>query len=471
MVLHSSFFEIHPVATIKKIKINYTFAVDKIDVMRKLLFAVLLLPFLAVAQQPFNLKKCVEAGLEHNYDIRISLNNQEISDNNATPGNAGYLPTVTLSADYSGALNNMVRQHPLTGGDVIQYNNILNQTFNTGIYANWTVFEGLAIRTNSQKLKELKEMGVLNTRIAIENFIAEIATEYYNYIQQVITLNNLRNTVSLSKERLRIVDAQYDIGAGSRLEFQQAQVDFNEDSSRLIRQKENLFASKIRLNQLMGNQEVEMDIHTVDTNIVVDLIRETKEQFWDNTMKNNVFLLLSEKDIEYSQLELKSLQSVNYPYLRVNAGYGYTFNTYQTGSMDKQHNLGLNYGATLGFTLFDGMNRTRKQTNARLEIQNRKLTYDNLILELRSSFANIWLAYLNNLDLLKLEDANLKTAQDNFDIAMERYKLGDLAGIELREAQNSLLAAEERLVLAKYKTKLCELSLLQISGRITEIVN
>lgn len=439
--------------------------------MKKILLAVLLLPLLTVAQQPVSLKKCVEEGLEHNYDIRISLNNQEISDNNATPGNAGYLPTVTLSADYSGTLNNLVQQYPLAGGDMIQHNNILNQNFNTGIYANWTVFEGLSIRTNSQKLKELKEMGALNTRIAIESFIAEIATEYYNYIQQVITLRNLQNTVALSKERLRIVGAQYDIGSGSRLEFQQAQVDFNEDSSRLIRQKENLFASKIRLNQLMGNLDVEMDIHTVDTNIVIDLIRETKEQIWENTMKNNAFLLLSEKDIEFSQLELKSLQSVNYPYLRVNAGYGYTLSTYQTGSVGKQNNLGLNYGATLGFTLFDGMNRTRKQTNARLEIQNRKLSYDNLILELKSSFANIWLAYLNNLDLLKLEDENLKTAQDNFDIAMDRYKLGDLAGIALREAQNSLLAAEERLVMAKYKTKLCELSLLQISGRIAEIVN
>jgi len=51
---------------------------------------------------------------------------------------------------------------------------------------------------------------------------------------------------------------------------------------------------------------------------------------------------------------------------------------------------------------------------------------------------------------------------------MERYKIGDLSGLELREAQNSLLEAEQRLLTAQYNTKLCEISLLQISGKIEE---
>ena len=51
---------------------------------------------------------------------------------------------------------------------------------------------------------------------------------------------------------------------------------------------------------------------------------------------------------------------------------------------------------------------------------------------------------------------------------MERYMLGDLSGIEMREAQKSLLDAEERLLTATYNTKLCEISLMQISGRIKE---
>ena len=59
-----------------------------------------------------------------------------------------------------------------------------------------------------------------------------------------------------------------------------------------------------------------------------------------------------------------------------------------------------------------------------------------------------------------------KTARENYEIAMERYLLGDLPGIEMREAQKSLLDAEERILTAQYNTKLCEISLQQISGNI-----
>jgi outer membrane protein TolC len=68
--------------------------------------------------------------------------------------------------------------------------------------------------------------------------------------------------------------------------------------------------------------------------------------------------------------------------------------------------------------------------------------------------------------LLALEKENVIAARENYDIAHERYLLGDLSGIEMREAQKSLLDAEERILVAEYNTKLCEISLLQLSGGI-----
>ena len=82
----------------------------------------------------------------------------------------------------------------------------------------------------------------------------------------------------------------------------------------------------------------------------------------------------------------------------------------------------------------------------------------------------IW-NYVNNLRLLDLERENLKTAQENHFIARERYLLGDLSGIEMREAQQSLLDAEERILAAEYNTKLCEISLRQVSGSIMHYLN
>ena len=88
------------------------------------------------------------------------------------------------------------------------------------------------------------------------------------------------------------------------------------------------------------------------------------------------------------------------------------------------------------------------------------------MLSLKADLGNMWQAYRNNLQLLNLEKLNVITARENHDIAKERYMLGDLSGIEMREAQQSLLEAEERLLSVEYDTKICEISLLLISGEI-----
>ncbi len=434
--------------------------------MKKYILIIILAiaaPSICNSQVVFDLKRCIETGLQKNYDIRIIRNNQEISDNNLTVGNAGYLPSVDLTTGYSGSVNNTTQN--LANGEKNKNNGIHNQLLNAGVNLNWTVFDGFNIQTNHQRLKELQKMGELNTRLTIENFVSGLTSEYYNYIQQNIRLKNLKSAVKLSKERLRIVEARYEIGAGSRLDLQQAKVDFNSDSSRLIKQYEVLYTSRISLNQMMATDNIEQLIVTTDSIIEFNQFIN-KEDVWQKTLSSNTFLLLSNKNKNLSLLDLKTVQSENYPYLKLNAGYGYTKNIYNTGTIDNQNNLGLTYGLTLGFNLFDGFNRKRKQKNARIEVENKELQYEQTILSLKADFSNMWMAYRNNIDLTNLEKENVQTAKENHEIAIERYKLGDLSGIELREAQNSLLEAEERLVQAEYNTKLCEISLMQISGQV-----
>ena len=128
----------------------------------------------AAAQEELTLRKCLEIGLENNYDIRIVRNEERISDNNATAANAGMVPTIDFEAGYSGALDNE-RTTPREG-DAWSDNGIYDQTFNAGISLNWTIFDGFRIRTNYKKLKEMQEMGTVRTRITIEDFVASLTS-------------------------------------------------------------------------------------------------------------------------------------------------------------------------------------------------------------------------------------------------------------------------------------------------------
>lgn len=428
-----------------------------------ILIGLVLTAFSVDAQEVLSLKDCIERGLENNYAIRIVRNEQKINENNATWGNAGALPELDLSGGFNGTLNDT--RNGLREGGTEKTIGVHNETANAGINMNWTVFDGLGIQATYERLKELERMGELNTRMTIEDFVAELSAEYYNLIRQKIRLRNLRSSLDLSKERLRIVEQRYFIGSLSRLDLQQAQVDFNSDSSLVLNQLQVVHQTRIRLNELMAFDNVERQTQIQDSVIYPNPFLDEVD-LWQNTLTTNSSLLIAQKNRTISELDYKRVKSRNYPYVRVNAGYGYTANWYEAGTTDLQQRLGLNYGVTLGFTLFDGLNRRREQRNARIEIENRELRLQELELGLRADMSNLWMAYKNNLDLWSLEKENLVAAQEYYNIAIDRYKLGELSGIELREAQNNLLEAEERRSIAEYNTKLCEISLLQLSGQI-----
>jgi outer membrane protein TolC len=343
---------------------------------------------------------------------------------------------------------------------------VFDQTINAGLNLNWTLFDGFKIQASYERLKELERQGETLTRIAIEDFIAELTAEYYNYIQQQIRLKNFRYAMSLSKERLRIVEERYIVGNFSRLDLQQARVDYNADRAQHMKQQERVEASLIRLNELMANDEMTSPICINDSVINLNALLPF-EELWRYTLDNNADLLKSSQDQNLASLNMKAIQSRNYPYLKLNAGYGYTINKYEINNTSRRDNLGLNLGVTVGFNLFDG-NRRREIKNARIAIDNAKLRQENLKQELRADLSNLWQAYQNNIQMLKLERENLIVAIENHEIASERYMLGNLSGIEMREAQKSLLDAEERILTAEYDTKMCEISLLQLSGKISK---
>ena len=426
---------------------------------------LLILPFHISGQGQYTLSEFISMGLEHNYSLQIAKNRQEISDNNFTRGNAGYLPTLDMSTRQSGTVNSSWQS--FAEGGTGSNTGIHNTTTNAGLSLGWNLFNGFRVQTTYNKLEELKAQGELKTKLAIESFVAQTASEYYNFIQQTRQLNNLTYAVALSKERFRIDEERYLIGSGSRLQMLQSRVFLNADSSRLSRQYEVLRASQIRLNELMGVSDFETLLGTSDTVIVVN-----KELIYhdllERTLEDNTNLLLAASDQIISDFDRKIIASRTYPYVNFNTGYGYTFNTYQSGSLNHQQTLGLNYGLTVGINIFDGYNRQRELSNALIEINNKDLSYQQFLQEVKADLMTIYKAYENNLRLLEMEYENLETARENMDIAFERYRLGNLAGIELREVQQSLLEAEERLLSIQYQTKLAEISLLRISGRIME---
>lgn len=416
----------------------------------------------AVAQHivPEDLRRCLELGLSENYELQIIRGEAEQAANNASFSNSGMLPTLGLSGCAGGdfdSVNNSTKDNTYQQNDL---------SADLGVNLDWTLFDGFEVKTNYERYQELALQGEVASRIAVEDYIASLTAEYYNYIQQTNRLRNLNMAVELSKERLRIVRARYLVGNFSRLDYQQANVDFNVDSADYIKQLEVLKSSAITLNELMTVSDTNAEVPITDTLITLDASLDYKGLLYA-MQENNAEILYAERTTNIKRLDYKKVLARNYPYAKLYADYGVTYNKYNGTTKYQVNRLGAGAGINIGMTIFDPTRKTAKR-NAQISIKNAELNQKDVELKLNSQLNNLWQAYMNNIGLLHLEKSSLGAAKENFEIARERYMLGNLSGIEMREAQKSLLDAEDRILTATYNTKVCEISLMQISGQISK---
>lgn len=414
-------------------------------------------------QKLYDLEAAIVTALDNNYSILIARNRQDIATGNFTRGNAGLLPTVDLSGRYGGTLNSTLQR--FDDGGESSSSGVHNRSATAGVNLGWSIFRGFHARTTYQKLEELSNLGELATQQAVENLIARIVSEYNFYLQQRRLYSNLNFALDISRERLRIDEEKYLLGAGSKLQLLQSRVYFNSDSSRLARQSEVLRASEIRLNELMAVDDLARRITVADTAIHIDHSL-SYEMLLGETIAMNTSLNIARTNKVISGHDYRIIASRSYPYINLTSGYSGSVNSYGSGNINQQLGGGFSYGVTLGMGIFDGYNRQRERRNAEIEIENTRLRYEEIEQQVIADLLTIWSGYSSNLSLIELEKQNLATASENLEIAMERYRLGNLSGLDLREVQKSLLDAEERLLSIEYQTKLAEISLMQISGNI-----
>jgi outer membrane protein TolC len=421
-------------------------------------------------QNIFSLKDCLNIGLKNNYDVQIVRINQEIASNNATRANAGQLPTVNAQVGYTGNLTSTTNKQ----GDIKTSNhNVPAHALNARLVADWTIFDGFKLQANYQKLKALKQQSELTTRIALEDYVANAATAYYNIIRQQMTMNNLKASLALSRTRLRIVNERYLLGSASRLDLRSAQVDFNADSTQVLLQHEALINAVLDLQQLMGRAAQYEDgkgfyiIHPADTTIKLmpPLDINAIEQ---SMLKNHAQILKAQTETQISELDRKAVLSRDYPYLKLSANYDYNHTLQKTEPTQRRNTYGPEVGLTLGMKLFDG-DRTRQRKNADAEIRKSQTAQQEVELTLRTQLERLWKSYKNNQQLLSLAQQNLKVAAEHHEAAQERFMLGTYSGIEMRQAEQNLLDARERLLQTQFNTKICEISLLNISGNVIKL--
>lgn len=413
------------------------------------------------AQERLTLQEAISIALKNNYDIKLISNDLAVAHNNVNLGNAGILPQVGVDFSTGGSRQNTVQTQASGTQKVTDGARSTNMAYGVGL--NWTIFDGFKMFATYDKLKALEKQGEVNAKGVILSTISQVITTYFDLVKQQQLAIAADSAMDVSVLRLKIANNKLQLGKGSKLDVLAAQVDYNTDTSNYLQQKNLCVTYMVRLNQLMVRP---LDIRF---SVVNDLSLDEAMNYSTlagQTEQLNPSLQAAFIDKKIAELALKEVKANKYPIISLNSGYEFNRSTSPTGFNTQFRANGLTYGITASLPIFNGFLQRQNERNAKIAISSSELTFEKTKQDLLAQLSTAYQNYSTYLELVKLEKRNVDLAKQNLSITLDKYRLGSIAPLELREAQKNAIDANSRYVETQYQAKLAEITLKELSGTL-----
>ncbi len=419
------------------------------------------------AQNKLTVEQAITATIENNFDIQLLRNDSSSYALDKLYARAAFLPRVNATGGV--VFNNNNQKQKLADGTKRQSSGIRSNNLSGSVQLNWTVFDGFKMFATRDKLSQFVLLGELNIKNQIVNSVAAVINNYYNIVRQKQQLKAIEEQMSINEERVKIAEKKFSVGLGAKPDVLQGKVDLNAQKAARLKQQTLIDQLKEQLNQLMNvemNTRYEVsDSITFRDGIILGDIMGTVET-------TNPQLQLIKKNIDIGQLTLKERKADRYPVVSINSAYNYSKTTNQTVINTFtplfNRNNGFNYGIGITIPILNGFTVKRQIQQAQLDIDYLNISYKNQKAKIDLGMTNAFKDYELQKKTLALEEENILLAKENVFISLERLRLGITTYIELRETQKSLELAYDRLIAARYNTKLAETELLRLKGDLVK---
>jgi outer membrane protein TolC len=423
------------------------------------------IPSLTAQQRDtLSLQAAVQQAVENNYSIQVARTNEQISDNSLNIGNAGLLPSVSLSS--SGSLQQQdTRQEfeqPL-GEQTI--NGAQSSNLDASVNLQYTLFDGLGNTYNYRQLKTEKNLTEAQARQTIEQTLLRVVQQYYQVARLRAEAEIAKEAVTLSQQRLSRVETGVQFGNKSRVDLTNAQVDLDTDSTTLIEAKTQYRNARRTLNVLLGQAPNAPVTVKEQVSFQQDLERQA---LLEQAQERNSSLQAADYEVKNARLQKKIANASYFPEVNLTSSYTYSQSASDAGFLNEQRSSGIRSGLELNMPLFSGFQNDIRAENAELRLQNQKNRKAETELNVRRDLTNAYATYEQNLRALRLEKRSVDNARLNLRRTRESYQVGQATATQLREAQVNFTRAKTRLTNARYDAKLAEVELYQLAGLLLD---
>ncbi len=417
------------------------------------------------AQNKLSLKDALAITLKENIDIKIKTHELKQAEKQKKIGLLGLLPKVKINGSISANQGESSLEFATPEFPKIENATSESKSINGNIEFSYNLFNGLGSIYTYQKIKNQSDLKSIELSIEIEQILLKTAKQFFDiaFLQEKTTI--ITDLLLVSKERYNKIKVQNTFGNASKLDLLSAEIDLNKDSIDLMHAKFELDVAKNKFNQTLNNSlnsnfYVENKIQINKNLLFSNLKEETKD--------NNNNILFHQYLIEITKNDKKINSSYILPNVNLSLQYGYNNTESNTSLILNQENLGLTGFINLSWDVFGAIANRKVTQNTRIELESNKLKLTSIKQKIDQEFNTIFKQYQNNINLIDIETRNQLTSEKLFEKAKEEYYQGTLSKNDFRLAQIDVSLSKNRLNKTIYNTKILELDLYRLAGKILE---
>lgn len=419
---------------------------------------LVLLACRAAAQPLLTVDEAVRVALVGSPEIRAARTEAAIGRANNTAGNAGLLPTLSLTG--SGAQSRTSTEQELASGEEQHPDNGRTSSLASGVALGWTLYDGGGMFAARRRLAQLEAQGGARLRDQALQTVYAVVAAYYDVVRARQQLASVQEVVTLNRERVRILETGVAAGQTQRANLLQARIDLNVYEGNLVSQEAGVVSLHRSLNLLLG-RDPGFPFAVTDSIPLPAALPDTARLF-----DRNPALESWRRQLAAAQAAQREAQALRLPKLSLDAGYTWQRNGNTDGEVRRRTSSETQAGLSLAVPLYAGGNLERQDRVAALQVESARLALEIAERMTRLQAIEAAAQFQARRRMLELEEANAALARENLEIARQRLRAGQGTSLEFREAQETWVAAATRRINLRYDLALAEVRLRQLVGEL-----
>lgn len=424
--------------------------------MRNFLLTLLLVigsQFTGLAQNStYDLESCVQIALDNNLTLKRTELNQQIIEADLLQNKGQRIPTLSTGSNYGFRWGRSI--NPVT--NLFENNRIgnVNLTANSSV----ALFRGNQINNNIARAKTNLESGMYTLEATKNEITLNIINLFINVVfnrEQVKIAENQLKTTQEQLERTSKLVAAGSLPISDQLDLQSQNAS---NQLEVINAKNNLRIAKLNLAQAMQIPFTD-DFDVIEPKFEINntlMASENPEEIFAKAVEYMPEIKAAETDLRSAEYGVKIAKGAFYPTLGLGAN---VFTNYvdQVFGQDRpsfgtqiETNLSQAAQLQLSIPIFTNFNNKSNLQRARAQQQISEVAALEAKNKLRQDIETAYNSALSSQLSFEASQTRVKSLEETFRIAQQRFDLGAINSVDFQIAQNNLFNAQADLLNAKY---------------------